>query len=157
MEVRAGFIPTPALPTDDQWWRKCIKTFWTSPPAAGYDSDLRAVWRWGAKVTGGPPLFLTSAAHMEDIPKVKRQGLISRAEVWHTPVIIEQRSAGKEKQSHSHYACLHKHTSRPEGQNHINRSLGDFLCQFSGSHECTFFCMSCGFSFAECTHFSHHR
>lgn len=86
-----------------------FKTFWTWPPAAGDDSDLRAVRRWGAEVTGWPPLLLTSAAHMEDIPKMKRQGLISRAEVWRASVVIEQRSAEKEKQINSCYMCLRKH------------------------------------------------
>lgn len=71
--------------------------FWSWPPAAGDDSDLRAVRGWGAEVAGGPPLLLTSAAHMEDIPKMERQGLIGRAEVWHAPVVIEQRSAEREK------------------------------------------------------------
>lgn len=101
MGVRAGFIPTPALPEDKQLW-KCSKSYCNGPPAAGDDSDLWAVWRRGAKVTGGPPLLLTGAAHMEDIPKMKRQGLISRAEVWDTSVIIEQRSAEEKKQIYSH-------------------------------------------------------
>lgn len=101
MGVRAGFIPTPALPEDEQLW-KCSKSYWNGPPAAGDDSDLWAVWRRGAKVTGGPPLLLTGAAHMEDIPEMKRQGLISRAEVWDTSVIIEQRSAEKKSQIYSH-------------------------------------------------------
>lgn len=96
MGVRAGFISTPALPEDKQLWT-CSKSYCNGPPAAGDDSDLWAVWRRGAKVTGGPPLLLTGAAHMEDIPKMKRQGLISRAEVWDTSVIIEQRSAEKKK------------------------------------------------------------
>lgn len=51
------------------------------PPAAGDDSHFGAVWRRGAKVTGGPPLLLASAAHMEDIPKMKWQDLIGRGQV----------------------------------------------------------------------------
>lgn len=142
MEARAGFIPTPAaFPLAEQWWRKCFKVFLTWPPAAGDDSDLRAVRRWGAEVTGGPPLLLTSAAHMEDIPKMKRQGLIRRAEVWHASVVIEQRSAEKEKQINLRYTCLQKH---------INVSLLVHIFAF-------FFCMSCEISFAQCTHFSHHK
>lgn len=110
MEARAGFISTPAaFPVDEQWWRKCFQAFGTWPPAAGDDSDLWAVGRRRAEVTGGPPLLLTSAAHMEDIPEMKRQGLIRRAEVWHASVVIKQRSAEKEKQINSRSMCLHKH------------------------------------------------
>lgn len=138
MEVGAGFIPTSAAfpPT---WW-KCFKTF--LPPAARDDSDFGAVRRWGAEVTGGPPLLLTSAAHMEDIPKMKRQGLIRRAEVWHASVVIEQCSVEKEKQINSRYICLLKH---------INVSLMHHIIALF------FFRMSCEISFAQCTHFSHHK
>lgn len=40
---------------------------------------------------------------------MKRQGLIRRAEVWHASVVIEQRSAEKEKQINLRYTCLQKH------------------------------------------------
>lgn len=43
-------------------------------------------------MAGGPPLLLASTAHMEDIPKMKLQGLVGRGQVWRTSVIVEQRS-----------------------------------------------------------------
>lgn len=78
------------------------KQFELWPPAAGDDSHFRAVWRRGAEVTGGPPLLLASAAHVEDIPEMKWQGLIGRGQIWRTSVVVEQRSADKKRNKETH-------------------------------------------------------
>ena len=81
------------------------------PPAAGDDSDFRAVRRRGAEVAGGPPLLFSSAANMEDIPKMKWQSLIGRGQIWRTSVVVEQRSAGRQRKTKSYYAHLLKNTT----------------------------------------------
>ncbi len=37
---------------------------------------------------------------MEDIPEMKRQGLVGRSQIWRTSVIVKQRSAERRKNSH---------------------------------------------------------
>lgn len=101
------------------------------PPAAGDDSDFRAVWRRGAEVAGGPPLLFSSAANMEDIPKMKGQGLIGRGQVWSASVVVEQRSAGRQRKTKSYYAHLLKNTTH-KTESALARFLSKCIAYLNG-------------------------
>lgn len=67
-------------------------------------------------MTGGPPLLFASAAHVENIPEMKWQGLIGGAQIWRTSVVVEQRSADSQTEKKQIYTFSQKFTKNVNTQ-----------------------------------------
>lgn len=64
-------------------------------------------------MAGGPPFFLTGAAHVEDVAKVEGQRLVGRGQVGAAAVIVEQGPADdvEMKKTQSRRRRRHNHMS----------------------------------------------